>query len=114
MHTFKLTAEQRLKIIQHGYSLKEIEAAVKADIPGAQTLKICFLEAEALEWMQKRHPPKLSIEELYNWWVFYAKREYSNPAKSGLYKAYEERRETGKPLVMYKEMAADNKPHKVY
>jgi len=114
MRTFKLTPEQRLKLYATGYSLKEIEAMVKADIPNAQTLKICFSDAEALEWFRKRYPPELSIDELYQWWVSFAKTEYEKPSMSGLYVEYKRRRAMFKPLVMYKEMAKDNKPHKVY
>jgi predicted DNA-binding transcriptional regulator AlpA len=114
MRTFKLTVAQKLKLLELGYSKKEIELMVKADIPKAKTLKICFSETEVSEWLNKRHPPILSVDELFNWWVLNAKSEYTHISKSGLYKAYEDHRAMGKPLVLYKEMSADNKPHKVY
>ena len=114
MRTFRLTPEQRLKLLQLGYTRKDIEEIVKADIPGAETLKICFSETEVLEWLGKRYPPKLSVGELFDWWVSNAKTEYKEVSASGLYKAYEDRREIRKPLVMYAEMSKDNKPHKVF
>jgi len=115
MYTFKLTHEQRLKLIGSGYTLKEIQDAVKRDIPGAITLKICFSDEETLEWMKKRYPKKLSIDEVFEWWTLHAKTEFTRGVSmSGLYKAYEDRRELRKPLIMYKEMAVDNKPHRIY
>jgi len=114
MYTYKLTPEQYIKLRSQGYSLKEIEAQVKKDISGAKTLKICFSETEAAEWLQKKHPRKLTINEVYDWWVENAKMEYTNPSMSGLYQEYERLRAMGKPLIMYKEMAKDNKTHKIY
>jgi len=118
MRTFKLMPEQKLKLLGSGYTLKEIESMVKADMRTLglklQTLKICFSEKEVSEWMQRRHPKKLSIDELYDWWVENAKEKYSKVSMSGLYCEYERLRAMGKPLRMYKEMAMDDKPHKVY
>ena len=113
MRTFKLTPEQRFKLLMLGYTQKEIEEMVMADIPGAETLKICFSENEVLEWIGKKYPPELSVDELFAWWKSYAKPEYMG-VHNGLYVEYKKRRAKRKPLVMYEEMAADNKPHKVY
>jgi len=113
MRTFKLTPEQRFKLLMLGYTKKDIEDLVKAGIPGAKTLKICFSETEVLEWMAKRYPPELSIDELFTWWYSHAKPEYMG-VHGGLYVEYKKRRAKRKPLIMYKEMAADDKPHKVY
>ncbi|WP_461249077.1 hypothetical protein, partial [Treponema sp. R6D11] len=77
-------------------------------------LKICFSDDELLEWVNKKYPKKLSIDELYNWWVSNAKPKYMKPQKSGLYVEYMKRRAKGKPLIMYKEMTKDNKQRKVY
>jgi len=114
MRIFKLTAAQRFRLLEHGYAQKDIEAMVQADIPKAKTIKICFSETEILEWMRKKHQPELSIDELLDWWRFNAKTEFMNVSPTGLYVEYKKRRAKRKPLVMYKEMAVDNKPHKVY
>jgi hypothetical protein len=125
MQTYKLKAGQKLKLIASGYSLKEIEAHIKTDIPKGKTLKICFSDEEILDWIKNRYPIKKSITELLEWWKTYAKSDkeinrylgnikHKKLRASGLYKLYEECREQGKPLVLYKEMAVDNKPHKVY
>ena len=111
--TFKLTPEQKFKLLMSGYTQKEIEEMVMADIPGAKTLKICFSEDEVLEWLNKKYPPELSIDELFSWWWSYAKPEYMG-VHDGLYVEYKKRRAKRRPLIMYAEMAADNKPHKVY
>ena len=113
IRTFKLTTEQRYKLFELGYSQKDIEEMVLKDIPNAKTLKICFSEDEVLEWLEKRYPKELSVDELFAWWKSYAKPEYMG-VHGGLYVEYKRRRAKRKPLVMYKEMAADNKPHKVY
>jgi len=114
MKTFKLTPEQRFKLLMHGYTQKEIEDLVMADIPGAKTLKICFSEDEAMEWLKKKYPPELSLDELLDWWYSKAKTEFMNVSPSGLYVEYKKRRAKRKPLIMYKEMAVDEKPHRVY
>ncbi|WP_461248476.1 hypothetical protein, partial [Treponema sp. R6D11] len=54
IRTFKLTPEQKLKLLGHGYTQKEVEDMVKADIPNAKTLKICFSDDELLEWVNKK------------------------------------------------------------
>ena len=113
MKTFKLTPEQRFKLLMHGYTQKEIEELVMADIPGAQTLKICFSDDEVLEWVSKKHPRCLTLDEVFNWWKQYAKPEYQG-VHGGLYFEYMKRHAKRKPLIMYKEMAVDDQPHKVY
>jgi len=113
MKTFKLTPEQKLKLLELGYTQKDCEAMVLADIPNAKTLKICFSETEVLEWLNKKYPRCLTVDEVFSWWWSYCKPEYKN-VHGGLYAEYLKRHAKRKPLVMYKEMAVDNKPHKVY
>jgi len=113
LHTFKLTSEQKLTLLQSGYTQKDCEEMVLKDIPNAVTLKICFSEKEVLEWMEKRYPRKLSVDEVFTWWKQNAKRKYQG-VQNGLYVEYLKRRAKRKPLIMYKEMAVDNKPHKIY
>jgi len=113
MYTFKLTKEQKLKLISCGFTLKEIEEQVKKDIPGVINLKICFSDEELLEWLKKRYPPKKTVDEVFEWWWSYAKTEYMG-VHGGLYYEYERRRALRKPLIMPKEFAVDNKPHKIY
>jgi len=113
LHTFKLTPEQKLTLLQFGYTQKDCEEMVLKDIPNAVTLKICFSEQEVLEWVEKRYPRKLSVDEVFTWWKENAKPKYQG-VHGGLYEYYEKRRAKRKPLIMYKEMAADDKPHKIY
>jgi len=118
MYTFKISHEQKLKLINAGYTLKELQEQVTADMKKAglkvQSLKICFSEQEVIEWIDEKYPAKLSIEQLYNLWAESAKNEYKKPSMSGLYKHYEKLRAMGRPLVMYHDMAADNKQHKFF
>jgi hypothetical protein len=113
-HVFKLSRDQILKLLSVGLTLADCEAMILRDIPNAKTLKICFSEKEVLDWIQKRYPKLLSIDEVFEWWQSHAKPEYMRPSMSGLYVHYRELRARGKPLRMYKEMCADNKPHIVY
>jgi len=123
LHIFKLTKKQEFKLLLAGLSVEKLERIVLESIPGAINLKICFSDDEAIKWVNNRYynkykksyPPSDSgIQGLFDWWQSYAKEQFMRPAMSGLYYTYDMCRRQGKPFVMPKGMAKDNRAHKVY
>ena len=116
MKIHNLSKKLRRKLIGFGLTPEIVAEKIKTNFPQGYTplnVKICFSEEELFDWLNKKYARCKTVDEVYAWWWSFCKPEYKN-VHGGLYIEYMKRHAKRKPLIMYKEMAVDNKQHKIY
>jgi hypothetical protein len=116
MKIYNLNRKLRRKLIKFSLTPEIAAERIKNSFPAGytpKTVKICFSEEEVLEWLNKKYARCKTVDEVFAWWWSYCKPEYKN-VHGGLWYEYLKRHKQRRPLIMYKEMAVDEKQHKIY